>query len=76
MAARQQQQTRGRERPWRLCLIRTYTDGSGAEKSTFLSVANLFRNEKGFTADSEGLHVDLRRGDRLALFPPNESDER
>jgi hypothetical protein len=61
-------------RPWRVCLIRTYTDSSGAEKTHFLAIGSAFRNERGFSSDTAGLHVDLRRGDRIALFPPDESD--
>lgn len=62
-------------RPWRLCLIRPYTDRSGAEKTHFLAIGALFKNEQGFSADAAGLHVDLQRGDRLALFPPDDGDE-
>lgn len=77
MAAHQQQRGRtggSKSRPWRLCLVRQYTDGNGEKKSTFLAIGSLFRNEKGFSADSDGLFVDLQRGDRLALFPPDDTD--
>lgn len=80
MSQRQQQRGAARGsatagRPWRLCLIRPYTDRSGAEKTHFLPIGSLFKNEQGFSADAAGLHVDLQRGDRLALFPPNDGDE-
>lgn len=64
----------GRQKPWRLCLIRTYTDRSGDEKSHFISIGSAFRNERGFSSDEAGLYVDVRRGDRIALFPPDESE--
>jgi len=75
---RQQQQRSGSggggNKPWRLCLIRTYTDRSGDEKTHFMPIGAAFKNEQGFSSDNAGLYVDLQRGDRLALFPPDESD--
>jgi hypothetical protein len=84
MAATQQRQQQrqqrtgggggGGNRPWRLCLIRTYTDRAGDEKTHFLPIGAAFKNEQGFSSDNAGLYVDLQRGDRLALFPPDETD--
>lgn len=74
MATNRRQRGSSSARPWRLCLIRTYTDRSGVEKSHFIGIGSLFHNEGGFTADNAGIYVDVRRGDRLALFPPNEGE--
>ena len=69
-----QQRSTGTNRPWRLCLIRTYTDRAGEEKTTWLPIGASFQNEQGFASDNAGLYVDLQRGDRLAMFPPDESN--
>lgn len=71
----QSQQRRGSgnaERPWNIVLIRTYTGHDGKEHSQFLPIGSAFRNDKGFTGAQDGLHIDLRRGDRIALFPPSD----
>lgn len=60
-------------RPWRLCLIRTYKDRAGEERTHFIPIGSVFDNDgKNFTSDDQGIYVDLRRGDRIASFPPED----
>lgn len=62
-----------RSRPWNLFLIREYTTNDGKEGSDFIRCGVAFKGEKGFTIEP---YVDIRRGDRLQILPPQDNDQR